>query len=186
MNADVVAILIGKYTSLVTMYKSADIGLRLFAHQYYLPRFVIYDRISHMESVKKPTRSQKNLSKEQNNIPPIQEAFLQHTKHIVYQAGIWTTCYQAQQHTPTSEGCGWTLDGETITCSKLPMTAKACIELVDCCFKSFGVAVLGVHARKPNWDAPNFLLVNTKNSCSDAIQYRSVLCLLVDFDTWQT
>ncbi|KAG0705868.1 hypothetical protein GWK47_024426 [Chionoecetes opilio] len=37
----------------------------------------------------------------------------QHTKRAVYQAGIWTTCHQAQQQTPTAEGCGWTLDAET-------------------------------------------------------------------------
>ena len=70
--------------------------------------------------------------------------------------------------------------------SKLTMAAKACIELVNCCFKSFGGAVVGVYARKPNKDAPNFLLVNPRNSSSDVIQYWSVLCLLVHFDTWQT
>ena len=36
------------------------------------------------------------------------------------------------------------------------MAAKACIELVNCCFKNFGVAVEGVHTRKPNGDTPNF------------------------------
>ena len=55
--------------------------------------------------------------------------------------------------------------------SKLPVTAKACIELVNCCFKRFRVAVVGVYARKPNGDAPNFLLVNPRNSSSDVIQY---------------
>ena len=51
------------------------------------------------------------------------------------------------------------------------MAAKACIELVNCCFKSFGGAVVDVYARKPNEDAPNFLLVNPRNSSSDMIQY---------------
>ena len=50
------------------------------------------------------------------------------------------------------------------------MAAKACSELVSCCFKRFGVAVVGVHTRKPNGDAPNFLLVNPRNN-SDVIQY---------------
>ena len=122
---------------------------------------------------KKPARSY--LSKEQNIIPPMQEALLQHTKRIVYHAGIWTTCYQAQQHTPTSEGCGWALDGETITCispgflsgANYPWQPKPAL---NCWFKSFGVAVVGIHARKPNRDAPNFWLVNLRNSSSDVIQ----------------
>ena len=56
VSADVVAILIGKYTSLVTKYKSADIGLRLSAHQYHLRQSVIYNKNSHLESVEKASK----------------------------------------------------------------------------------------------------------------------------------
>ena len=43
------------------------------------------------------------LSKEPKNgkhIPPTQDALLQHSKRVVYQAGIWTTSDQAQQQAP--------------------------------------------------------------------------------------
>ncbi|KAG0721985.1 hypothetical protein GWK47_045320 [Chionoecetes opilio] len=81
-----------------------------------LERFtvVIYDKTSPLVSVNEARKElfcQKNRTME--NIPPTQQALLQHTKRAVYQAGIWTTCHQAQQQTPTAEGCGWTLDAET-------------------------------------------------------------------------
>ncbi|KAG0719273.1 hypothetical protein GWK47_000756 [Chionoecetes opilio] len=56
---------------------------------------------------------------------PTQQALLQHTKRAVYQAGIWTTCHQAQQQTPTAEGCGWTLDAEN-------KVLGSCLELAAC------------------------------------------------------
>ncbi|KAG0711306.1 hypothetical protein GWK47_020863 [Chionoecetes opilio] len=71
-----------------------------------LERFtvVIYDKTSPLVSVNEARKElfcQKNRTME--NIPPTQQALLQHTKRAVYQAGIWTTCHQAQQQTPTAE-----------------------------------------------------------------------------------
>ena len=43
-------------------------------------------------------------------LPPTQDALLQHTKRAAYQAGIWCTSEQNQQHAPTPEDRGWTLD----------------------------------------------------------------------------
>ena len=65
VDADVVVILIGKYTFLVTKYPLADIGAHLSAHQYHLPHSVIYDKTSHLEYVKKPAENY--LSKELDN-----------------------------------------------------------------------------------------------------------------------
>ena len=50
------------------------------------------------------------------------------------------------------------------------MAAKACVRIVNCCFKILGFAVVGIHAREPNGDAPHFLLVNPRNSSSDVIE----------------
>ena len=57
VDADVVVILFAKYTSLVTKYPSSDIGLCQSAYQFHMPNSVIYDKTSHLESVKKPARS---------------------------------------------------------------------------------------------------------------------------------
>ncbi len=81
-----------------------------------LERFtvVLYDRASSLESVdeaRKELFCQKNRTME--SIPPTQDALLQHSKRVVYQAGIWTTSELAQQHTPTPEGHGWTFDSQS-------------------------------------------------------------------------
>ncbi len=69
-------------------------------------------------------------------IPPTQDALLQHSKHVSYQAGSWTTSELAQQRTPTPEGRGWTLEKESNAWvpvwTTLPLASKACTELVKC------------------------------------------------------
>ena len=37
-------------------------------------------------------------------LPPTQDALLQHTKRVAFQAGIWYTSEQIEQHAPTPEG----------------------------------------------------------------------------------
>ena len=105
VNADVVAILIGKYTSLVTKYKSADIGLRLSAHQYHLPHSVICDKTSHLESVKKPTRSYLSKKTEQHpsNTGSIAAA---HKAYCVPGWHLDNVLSRPVTDTPTPEGCG--------------------------------------------------------------------------------
>lgn len=123
-----------------------------------LERFtvVIYDKTSPLVSVNEARKElfcQKNRTME--NIPPTQQALLQHTKRAVYQAGIWTTCHQAQQQTPTAEGCGWTLDAETKSWvpvwSSLPAAAKAVSELVRCACKSAAGCGGRCSCKKANW-----------------------------------
>ncbi|KAG0730276.1 hypothetical protein GWK47_028556 [Chionoecetes opilio] len=74
------------------------------------------------------------------NIPPTQEALLQHTLRAVYQAGIWATSDHCEQKPPTSEGFGWTLESATKTwrpvCSNLPVASQACSGLIKCGCKS--------------------------------------------------
>ena len=98
---------------------------------------IIYDKTSSLQSVnaaRKEVVCQKNRTMEK--IPPIQDALLQHTKCVTYQAGIWTTCDKAQKQTPTADGCGWTLDTDAKSwCpvwNNLPMASKGCNELVRC------------------------------------------------------
>ncbi|KAG0724638.1 hypothetical protein GWK47_040164 [Chionoecetes opilio] len=102
-----------------------------------LERFtvIIYNKKSNLDSVNEARRelfSQKNRTME--NIPPTQEALLQHTLRAVYQAGIWATSDHCEQKPPTSEGFGWTLESATKTwrpvCSNLPVASQACSRLI--------------------------------------------------------
>ena len=101
---------------------------------------VIYDKTSILELVnvcQKELFCQKNRTME--SIPPTQDALLQHSKQVVYQAGIWTTSNISQQELPSPEGYGWQLNEQ---CKRspvwitLPMASKACNELVKCGCKS--------------------------------------------------
>ncbi|KAG0716769.1 hypothetical protein GWK47_000948 [Chionoecetes opilio] len=86
---------------------------------------------------------------------PNSTGLLQHTKRAVYQAGIWATRHQAQQQTPTAEGCGWTLDAETKSWvpvwSSQPAAAKAVSELVKCACKSAAGCGGGCSCKKASW-----------------------------------
>ena len=68
---------------------------------------ILYDKTSDLEFVDEARRElfcYKNRTME--NIPPTQDALLQHCKRVGYQAGIWTTSDMAQQQTPPPEGHG--------------------------------------------------------------------------------
>ena len=101
---------------------------------------VIYDKTSILELVnvcRKELFCQKNRTME--SIPPTQDPLLQHSKRVVYQAGIWTTSNISQQELPSPEGHGWQLNEQckwSPVWINLPMASKACNELVKCGCKS--------------------------------------------------
>ena len=55
---------------------------------------------------------------------------MQHTKRAAYQAGIWCTSDQIEQHVPSPEYRGWTLAEDTWipVWTKLPIAAQVCNE----------------------------------------------------------
>ncbi|KAG0716633.1 hypothetical protein GWK47_009201 [Chionoecetes opilio] len=123
-----------------------------------LERFtvVIYDKTSPLVSVNEARKElfcQKNRTME--NIPQLNRPCCSTPSVAVYQAGIWTTCHQAQQQTPTAEGCGWTLDAETKSWvpvwSSQPAAAKAVSELVKCACKSAAGCGGDVSCKKASW-----------------------------------
>ncbi|KAG0730243.1 hypothetical protein GWK47_028666 [Chionoecetes opilio] len=151
-----------------------------------LERFtvVIYDKTSPLVSVNEARKElfcQKNRTME--NIPPTQQALLQHTKRAVYQAGIWTTCHQAQQQTPTAEGCGWTLDAETKSWvpvwSSQPAAAKAVSELVKCACKSAAGCGGRCSCKKPAGNAPNCAAANVRSRHIITIMNHTCIVILV-------
>ena len=72
------------------------------------------------------------------SIPPTKDALLQHAKRAVYQAGIWSTCYQNEPIYPNPQEFGWRVEeGKYVPLwMTLPEASKACKELIKCGCKS--------------------------------------------------
>ena len=68
------------------------------------------------------------------NLPPTQEALLQHTKRSNFQASIWARCLQTVQNTPAPDTHGWKLynDKWIPHWSNLTEASKVCKELLQC------------------------------------------------------
>ncbi len=113
-------------------------GYRLWSFQEDRTTVVLYDRTSPLTSVNE-TREDLFCRKSRcvERIPPTQNALLQHVRRAVYQAGIWTTCAQAQQVVPSPQAFGWTKESTSwipvwIT---IPEVSKACSQLIRCSCK---------------------------------------------------
>ncbi|KAL9982987.1 hypothetical protein ACROYT_G005105 [Oculina patagonica] len=70
-------------------------------------------------------------------MPPTENALLQHTKRALYQASIWTTCTDAQQDIPSPAEFAWTKVGSAWVPVWLTVVelSKACRELIKCSCK---------------------------------------------------
>ena len=117
---------------------------------------VLHDKTSHSGSINEVRRElfcQKNKTMRQ--ITSTQDSLPQHAKRVAYQSGIWATCELAHQPTPSPEGCGWTLDGNSQVWrpvwSTLPMASKACLELVKCGCKSASGCGEMCSCKKAHW-----------------------------------
>jgi hypothetical protein len=69
----------------------------------------MYDRTTSVEKVnelRKEIFSKKTPA--MKNIPPTQEALLQHANKAVYQASIWVSSLNSTQSAPMPNGFGWT------------------------------------------------------------------------------
>ena len=78
----------------------------------------------------------KNKSLE--NLPPTQDALLQHARRAVFQTNIWTTSLQNIQDIPTPEDWGWRKQENSWKpiWMTLPEAASTCNELIRCGCKS--------------------------------------------------
>jgi hypothetical protein len=64
-------------------------------------------------------------------LPPTQDALLQHSRRVAYQAGIWCTSEQNEQHTKDGDGHLMMTANRGFQCGTL-----ACSELIKCSCKS--------------------------------------------------
>ena len=72
---------------------------------------IVYDKTSELQLVNE-LRQELFCQKEKTmeGLPPTQQSLLQHTKLAAYKDEIWCTSEQPEQHTPSPEGWGWTLE----------------------------------------------------------------------------
>ena len=102
-----------------------------------IERFTViwYDRTSTSDSVNKARReifSQKSHSLE--NLPPTQDALLQHVLRVAYQSGFWTYSVVSDFEIPSPDEWGWKLEDwqwQPIWTTLTP-AAIACTELINC------------------------------------------------------
>jgi len=123
---------------------------------YWNASVILYDKTSdleHVDEARKALYCQKG--KTMDTIPPTQDALLQHSKRVAYQAGIWSTSEQSEQHAPTPEGWGWTLDKGSESWvpvwNTIPVASKACGELVTCGCKSLKGCGTGCACKQARW-----------------------------------
>ena len=101
---------------------------------------VLYDKTSSLSSANEAREElfcRKNRSID--NIPPTQNALLQHTQRAVYQAGIWTTSTQVHQVVSSPSEFGWskspTAESWVPVWITIPEVLKACNQLIRCACK---------------------------------------------------
>jgi len=101
---------------------------------------VLYDKTSSLNSVNEARQELFcRRSRSIDNIPPTQNALVQHTKRVIYQAGIWTSCTRAHPVIPNPSELGWS---KTATAKlwepvwlTIPEISKACSQLIKCTCK---------------------------------------------------
>ena len=127
-------------------------------HFQQLERFavLVYDKTSdlqHVDEARKELFCHKG--KTMDRLPPTQDALLQHSKRVAYQAGIWCTSELNIQNAPTPEGWGWTFDEQSRSWAPVwntvPVASKACSELVKCNCKSQNGCGARCACRKATW-----------------------------------
>ena len=103
-----------------------------------LERFtvILHHKVSTLLVVSRELFCKKNKSLE--NLPPTQDALLQHARRAVFQTNIWTSSLQNIQDIPTPEDWGWRKQENSWKpiWMTLPEAASACNELIRCGCKS--------------------------------------------------
>ena len=98
----------------------------------------MYDRNSNLESVNTARRELFcKQSRNLENLPPTEDALLQHTKRAIFQASIWNTAATENVILPSPEMFGWKQDGGVWSpvWTTISAAAAACKELIKCCHK---------------------------------------------------
>jgi len=97
---------------------------------------IVYDKTSELQLVNE--LRQELFCWKEKAMERLKHSLLQYTKHAAYQAGVWCTSEQREQHTPSPEGWGWTLEENiwVTVWSTMPIAAEVFSELIKCGCKS--------------------------------------------------
>ena len=132
---------------------------------------VMYDKTSSLERVDEARKEffcQKGKTMER--LPPTQDALLQHVKRVAYQAGIWCTSEQSEQHTPPPEGCiGAGLLKKTVShgflCGiRYPHPPRPAVNWLSVAARVKKDVVLGAHAERQIGSAQNSVVVIVRSN----------------------
>ena len=142
---------------------------------------IIHDKTSNLELVNVP---KKMLKIEQWNQFHQHKmlCYIQHSKQVAYQAGIWTTNSTSQQELPSTEGYGWQLNEQckwSPVWITFPVASKACNE----CLQEFDGAVeedVYVHARRHNKNALN----NVAATVRSVVCYDILIMHIYIYSSW--
>ena len=99
---------------------------------------VMYDRTSRTSCINEERRLLfRQMNRSMEKLPPTKNCFLQHLRHAVYQASIWTQSMRAQLDLPSPQGFAWrkTQDSWEPVWMTVPEVSIACRELVKCSCK---------------------------------------------------
>lgn len=117
-------------------YKPIDHKTKEFE---FIERFtcILYDGTTELGSTNKLRKdlfSQGTHVKMMHNLPPTQDALIQHTNRCIYQSSIWLNSFKSLQNAPTPAKFGWKIIGD---CWKpiwmtIPEASKSCRELIKC------------------------------------------------------
>ena len=98
---------------------------------------ILYDKTSDRNRWMKLERSCfARRGRQRRDFPQHRMHYCSTKKLVACQAGMWCTTEQIEQHAPTPEGWGWTIDEDSNpwvrVWNMLPVVSKACSELVKC------------------------------------------------------
>ncbi|KAG1686778.1 hypothetical protein GQR58_008588 [Nymphon striatum] len=138
---------------------------------------ILYDKTSSFTSVndtRKELFCKRNKTIE--NLPPTQDALINHTKRALYQAGIWTSSQKPMQHVPSPADWGWTMDADgkrwVPVWRTLDVASKACKELVKCNCKS-AKGCTGHVSQQGGVNAQSFADATARHNASNLLNHQS-------------
>ena len=117
---------------------------------------VMYDRTSRTSCINEERRLLfRQMKRSMEKLPPTKNCFLQHLRHAVYQASIWTQSRRAQLDLPSPQDFAWrkTQDSWEHMWMTIQEVSIACRKLVKCsCKEACSVGNL----RRPIWSVHPF------------------------------
>ena len=172
VDTDMVVILVGMFHHFVALCREVNIWVAIGSGKKFIYYHInrIYESLGMNKSLALPVfhcftgcdttsaffgRGKKASWEVWKCYAPTQDALLQHTKCVAYQAGIWCSSNQSMLNAPSPEGWGWTITEEKTyipVWSTLPLASKACSKVVKCACKNASGCGTRCACKKARWN----------------------------------